>query len=379
MWIGNTIYFNSDRDGHFNLYAYDIASGKTTAVTTHRPWDVRWPSADREGRIVYELDGELRVFDTRARKDSAISITVPDDGLARRPSRIQVANNIEDVTLSPKGERVLFCARGDIFTAPVEKGGTRNLTHSSGAHDKWPRWSPDGSRIAFISDKSGEEEVWVVAQDGATPAEQLTTGGKAFRYAPEWAPDGKRIAFGDKDGKIFVLTLADHKLTQIVDAPFGQIRDYAWSPRGNHLAFSMSNNTGFRSIYIWSAGDGQLRKVTDEMFNSHTPAWDPQGNYLYYLSDREFAPQISSIEFNYALNREVGIFAMALRKDVKSPFPPESDEVTVTKEEADKPKEPEKKEAAPKPSADLGHRFRRARLREWFAFQSKRTTTSDFR
>ncbi len=353
MWIGNTVYFNSDRDGHFNLYAYDVASGKTTAVTTHRPWDVRWPSSDRESRIVYELDGELRVFDTRARKDSAISITVPDDGLARRASHIAVANNIEDFTLSPKGERALVCARGDIFTVPIEKGGTRNLTHSSGAHDKWPRWSPDGSRIAFISDKSGEEEVWVVAQDGSTPPEQLTTGGKAFRYAAEWAPDGKRLALGDKDGKIFVVTIADHKLTQVVDAPFGQIRDYAWSPRGNHLAFSMANNAGFQALYIWSAGDGQLRKITDEMFNSHSPAWDPQGDYLYYLSDREFAPQISSIEFNYALNRSTGIFALALRKDVKSPFPPESDEVTVTKNESDKPKEPEKKEAAPKPSGDL--------------------------
>lgn len=367
MWIGNTIYFNSDRDSHFNLYAYDSGSGKTTQVTTHRPWDVRWPSADRDAHIVYELDGELHVLDTKTRKDAPISITVPDDGLARRPSRISVGQFMEDASLSPKGERVLFCARGDIFTAPVEKGPTRNLTHSSGSHDKWPRWSPDGSRIAFISDKSGEEEVWVVAQDGSSAPEQLSTGGKAFRYAPEWAPDGKRIAFGDKDGKIFVLTVADRKLTEIIDSPRGQIRDYAWSPRGNHLAFSAANESGFRSIYIWSAGDGQLRKVTDSLFNANNPAWDPQGNYLYYLSDREFAPQLSSIEFNYALNRSTGIYALALRKDVKSPFPPESDEVTVTKEAADKPKEPEKKEdtsapkegekkeapPAPKPQVDL--------------------------
>ncbi|HSB09479.1 MAG TPA: S41 family peptidase [Blastocatellia bacterium] len=356
MWIGNTIYFNSDRDGHFNLYAYDVGSGRTTQSTTHKPWDVRWPSAANDGRIVYELDGELHVFDTKARKDAAISINVPDDGLARRPSRINVAQFMEDASLSPKGERVLFCARGDIFSAPVEKGPTRNLTHSSNAHDKWPRWSPDGSRIAFISDMSGEDEVWAIAQDGSSAPEQLTTGGKAFRYAPEWAPDGKRIAFGDKDGKIFILTLADKKITEIIDSPRGQIRDYAWSPRGNHLAFSAAvNDTGFRSIYIWSAGDGQLRQVTDSSFNANGPAWDPQGNYLYYLSDREFAPQISSIEFNYALNRSTGIFALALRKDVKSPFPPESDEVTITKEEGEKPKEPEKKDAAPapKPAADL--------------------------
>src|SRR5205085_4906791 len=204
MWIGNTIYYDSDRDGHYNLYAYDVPSGKTAQLTFNKTWDVRWPSSDNESRIVYELDGELHVFDTKAKKDSAISIFVPDDGLHKRPSRISVAQNIEDYSLSPKGERVLFCARGDIFTAPVEHGPTRNLTNSSGAHDKWPRWSPDGSRIAFISDKSGEEEVWIVAQDGSKPAEQITTGGHAMRYAPEWSADGSRIAFSDKDGKVFV-------------------------------------------------------------------------------------------------------------------------------------------------------------------------------
>ena len=115
---------------------------------------------------------------------------------------MSAASLIEHASLSPKGERVLFAARGEIFSAPVEKGPTRNLTMTPGAHDKWPRWSPDGSKVAFISDKSGEEEVWVVAQDGATPAEQLTTGGKAMRYAPEWSADGKRIAFSDKDGRL---------------------------------------------------------------------------------------------------------------------------------------------------------------------------------
>src|SRR6185369_14511670 len=300
--------------------------------TTHKPWDVRWPSADREGHIIYELDGELRILDTKSKKDTAMSITVPDDGLARRPSRINVAQFIEDASLSPKGERVLFAARGDIFTAPVEHGPTRNLTNSSGAHDKWPRWSPDGSRIAFISDKSGEEEVWVVAQDGSKPAEQISTGGHAMRYAPEWSADGSRIAFGDKDGKIFVLTLADRKLTEIVDSSRGQIRDYVWSPKGSFLAFSMPGENNNSAVYVWSAGDNKVHRVTDGFFNAQNPAWDPAGDYLYYLSDREFAPQISSIEFNYALNRETNIYAMALRKDVKHPFPSESDEVTVAKQ-----------------------------------------------
>ncbi len=347
MWIGDTIFYNSDRDGHFNLYAYSIPSGKTTQVTTNRPWDVRWPSSDNEGQIVYELNGELQVLDARSRKSTPISINVPDEGNARRPSRVLAANLIESVGLSPKGERALFTARGDIFSAPIEKGPTRNLTDSSGAHDKWASWSPDGSQIAFISDRSGEEELYLVPQDGSRAAEQITSGGSAMRYQPEWAPDGKRLAFSDKDGKLYVLTLADRKIVEITDSPRGQIRDYTWSPRGNFLAFTMPNQNQFASVFVWSATDGQLRRVTDESFNSNTPAWDPQGNYLYFLSDREFAPQLSNIEFNFATNRPTYIYAMALRKDVKHPFPPESDEVTIAK-----PEEPPKPAASPAASPE---------------------------
>src|SRR6185436_4923708 len=152
-----------------------------------------------------------------------------------------------------------------------EKGPTRNLTHSSGAHDKWANWSPDGSQIAFVSDMSGEDELYVIAQDGSKPAEQLTHNGNAMRYAPEWAPDGKRIAFSDKDGKLYVLTLADRKIVEVTDAPGGQIRDYVWSPRGNFLAFSMVNQNQFSSVFVWSANDGQLRPVTDDYFHSYHP------------------------------------------------------------------------------------------------------------
>ena len=261
MWIGDNIYFNSDRDGHFNLYAYSIPTGRTTQVTTSRQWDVRWPSSDNEGQIVYEMDGELQVLDARTRKSTPISINVPDEGNARRPSRVSAANLIESVGLSPKGERAVFAARGDIFSAPIEKGPTRNLTDSSGAHDKWPSWSPDGSQIAFISDKSGEEELYLVPQDGSKPAEQITSGGSAMRYAPEWAPDGKRIAFSDKDGKLYVLTLADRKLVEVTDSPRGQIRDYTWSPRGNFLAFTMADPNQFVSVFVWSPNDGQLRRA----------------------------------------------------------------------------------------------------------------------
>ena len=345
MWIGNTIYFTSDRNGTFNIYAYDVPTGKVTQVTTSKVWDVRWPGTDHAGHIVYELNGELQLLDIKSGKSRPIPVTVPDDGLWKRPSRISAAGQVEDFELSPKGERALFSARGDVFTAPIEKGPTRDLTNSSGTHDKWARWSPDGSKIAFISDMSGEEELYVVAQDGSGKPERLTDGGKAMRYQPEWSDDGKRIAFGDKDGKIFIYSFDDKKLTEIVDAPRDQVRDYTWSPRGHYLAFSMIGPNNFRSVYLWSEKDGKVRKITDELFNAENPAWDPEGNYLFYLSDRQFAPQISSVEFNYATNRTTGIFALALRKEVKHPFPPESDEAGAGKEGKEKEKGEEKSEA----------------------------------
>ena len=330
MWLGGTIYYNSDADGTFNLYAYDPATNATRQVTRSTRWDVRWPSADpATGRIVYELGGELHVLDTRTGTITPVSITVPNDGLAMRPSRVSAAGHIEGFALSPKGERALFVGRGDIFTAPIEKGPTRNLTQTSNAHDKHARWSPDGSKIAFISDRSGEEEVWLVAQDGTGRPEQLTRDGSVMRYAPEWSADGSRLAFSDKDGKLWVLGIADRSLTEVADNPRGQINDYEWSPTGSYLAFSMDDARDVAAVHIYDAAAGRLHRVTDGFFNEYGPAWDPEGKFLYYLSQREFAPQLSNNEWNFAGNRSTRIYALALRADVPHPFPAESDEVKV--------------------------------------------------
>ena len=357
MWIGSKIFYSSDRDGTNNLFSYDPATKKTEQLTHSTKWDVRWPSSDHKTQIVYELDGELNIMDTGTGQARHISIEVPNDGVYMRPMQVSAAEQIENASLSPKGERALFVARGDIFTAPIEKGPTRNLTNSSNAHDKWARWSPDGSKIAFISDLDGEDEVYVISQDGSGKPEALTHGFQAMLYAPEWAADGKRIAFSDKDGKLYVLTLDDKKVTQIAKDPGGNLRDYTWSHDGGQLAFTMSNPNSFSSIYIWSVADGQVHRITSDLFDAGDPAWDSDGNYLYYIAAHDFQPEISQIEFNYATDRSFGIFALALRKDVKSPFPPESDEVTISKEgeksaTADKAKpedkKDEKKEEKPK-------------------------------
>jgi tricorn protease len=349
MWIGSKIFYSSDRDGTNNLYSYDLSSKKTEQLTRSAKWDLRWPSTDHKKQIVYEMDGELNVLDTSTSQSRHISIEVPNDGVAMRPAQVSAAEQIENFSLSPKGERALFVARGDIFTAPIEKGPTRNLTNSSNAHDKWARWSPDSAKIAFVSDLDGEDEVYLISQDGSGKPEQLTHGFQAMLYAPEWASDGKHIAFSDKDGKLFVLTLDGKKATQVAKDAGGNLRDYTWSRDGGHLAFTLSNPNDFRSIYVWSVSDGQVHRVTSDLFDSGDPAWDPDGNYLYYSAVHDFQPALSQIEFDYATDRGAGIFAVALRKDVKNPFPPESDEVSIAKEgekpaSADKTKSEEKKE-----------------------------------
>jgi tricorn protease len=365
MWVGNKIYFSADTDDTNNLYSYDPASKTTTQLTHSKQWDVRWPSTDHQGRIVYELDGALDIYDIASGNSTKLSIDVPTDALAMRPSRVSAANQIEWTSLSPKGERALFVARGDVFTAPIEKGAVRNLTNSSNAHDKYAEWSPDGAKIAFISDLDGEDELYEINQDGSGKPEQLTHGFHAMLRHLAWAPDGKRIAFSDKDGKLYVLTLDDKKVTEIAQDRHGNAGNYPWSADGGYLAYTQSNAAGFRSMYIWDATDGQSHRVTDELYNSGDPAWDPSGDYLYFVSVRQYQPALSQIEFNFATDRGNALLALTLRKDGKNPYPPESDEVTVGKltddagdksKAADKDKEKEKdKEKGKKDEKSTGY------------------------
>ncbi len=336
MWIGDHIWFDSDRDGTLNLYDFEIATQKLTQVTHESQWDVRWPSKGENGEIVFELGGELRVLDTHTGKVTPLDISVPTDAVASRPTRVAVENWIEGATLSPKAERALVVARGDVFSVPIEKGAVRNLTNSSSSHERDARWSPDGARVAYLSDKSGEDEVWIESQDGRGASEQLTSGGQRRRQGLLWSPDGASIALSDASGTISCVDVAKKSVREVARDKGGNVGDYSWSPDSRWLAFSLQDANGFRSIWIWSATDGKLARVTGELWNETEPVWDPNGNYLWYLSDREYVPQMNGLEWNIATNRTTGVFALALRKDVAHPFPPESDEVTVKKDEPKK-------------------------------------------
>jgi tricorn protease len=352
MWIGDAIFFNSDRSGVFNLYRYDVGSGQTRQLTHYRDWDVRWPSAD-DARIVYELDGELHVYDTRDDQDRAISISVPADATNSRPQSVNAADDVESQVVSPGGERIAVVARGDVFSVPVEHGVTRNLTHSSNAHDREVAWSTDGNRLAYISDISGEEELYVRTQDGTTAATALTSHSMGRYSAPRWSADDKRIAVADQTGQLVVVELAtQHKVTVAKDKSELAL-DYQWSPDGQYLAYSLNSEDRFSSVFVWSVADGKSHRVTPEGFDSQSPAWAPNGELLYFLSARQYQPIISSIEFDFATDRQIGIFAVALRKDVKNPYGVLDDEPGDEKKETDKDKDKEKGKDKNKPAVKI--------------------------
>jgi tricorn protease len=336
MWIGDAIYFNSDRTGVFNLFRYDIANRQTRQLTHYQEWDVRWPSADAEGRIVYELDGELHIYDTRDDRDRALSISVPADATAGRPQTVNAADNIEGLALSPGGERLGIAARGDVFSIPLEYGISRNLTQSSSAHDREIAWSTDGRRLAYVSDRSGEEEIYVQTQDGEQPAVGVTSGGAGRYYAPRWSGDDKRIAFCDNTGRLYVIEVASGKRVTVARDPADLSQDYRWSPDGQYLSYALSEPNGFSGVYVWSVADGRSRRITPQLFDAHSAVWAPNGELLYFLSEREYQPLLSTIEFDFATDRQTGIFAVTLRKDVKNPFGIRDDEPGDAKKDADK-------------------------------------------
>ena len=344
MWMEDGIFFLSDRDDYLNIYTYDPGSEQTRQLTQHQGVDARWASDDGSHRIVYELDGALRILDVRNGNDQQLAITVPADTGFELGEQVKVAQHLESLDVSPNGERILVAARGEVFSVPVEHGVSRNLTNSPAAHEREVAWSAKGDRVAWISDASGEEEIYVRDHLRQTAATQVTSGSKTRLYSPLFSPDGSKIAYGDSEARIFVVDSDGDDRQQVADDPGYPQHDFAWSPDSRWLAYSVGNPNGYRSVHIWDSNSGKSQRVTDEMFSAYNPVFAPGGGQLYFLSERMFAPQIDLLEWNYANNRSTGIFALMLTAEAENPFAPrnlegmpedkdedeESDEVKVS-------------------------------------------------
>jgi tricorn protease len=336
VWAGETLYFVSDRNGHLNLFSYDFKSKAARQATHSDVFDVLWPSSDGK-RIVYELGGALQIFDPATGKAAPVSIRVEGDLAQTLPHIENVKDDAQAMALSPTGKRVLLEARGDVFSVPAEKGEIRNLTATSGIRESAPSWSPNGRWVAYLSDRTGEMEIYVRAGDGSGEERRVTTDGTLWRYPPSWSPDSKKLAFGDKDRKLRWVDVASGKVTDADRSSTGDINDYRWSPDSRFLAYTKTTETQQQqAIWIYSFDDGKARPLTDGFSADSNPVFDPLGRYLYFLSNRDFNLTFSGFEFDYVYTGPTRVYAGILAKDGPALFPPQSDDEKPAAEETDK-------------------------------------------
>jgi len=345
LWIGNTIYFTSDREsGRLNLWAYDLTSKQTRKVTNHTDYDVLWPSADKT-QAVYENGGYLYRFDAASAKSERIPIRVYGDFRNGLPSFKNVKSNIESYVLSPTGARALFVARGDVFTVPAKEGEIRNLTQTPGIRERDATWSPDGKWIAYLSDRSGEYEIYVRPADGTGTERQITKAGKEWRFTPQWSPDSTKLAYSDKDHVLHVIDVASGKDTSADRDPYGDIVDYRWSPDSKWLTYTKNNEARFSSVFVYNLAEAKAYQLTSGRTNDGNPVFDPKGRYLYFTSNRDFHLTFSSWEFNYVYTDPTRVYVGVLAADGPALFLPQSDEEKATAPPAaDAEKKDEKKD-----------------------------------
>ena len=332
MWVGDTVYFLSDRGGTTNLFSYDARTKQVAQLTRHDDFDILSASAGPDA-IVYEQAGYIHLVDTTTRKAQRLSIEVTADFPWARPQMKKVAPMIRSAVLSPTGVRAAFEARGDIHTLPAEKGQARNLTASAGVHDRSPVWSPDGAQIAWLSDAGGEYQLMLGEQTGATRPRAIPLPSHAFYSAPAWSPDGKVLLLEDNHLNLWsidIATGAAAKLdTDTYDDP-GRRFDAAWSPDSRWVAYSKSLASHLRAIFLYSVADRKSHQITDGLSDATAPAFDGSGKYLYFLASTNYALRTGWLEMS-SVDRPVtrAIYLAVLSAAEPSPFLPETGDETV--------------------------------------------------
>ena len=360
MWHGNTIYFTSDRgaEHRLNLYSSDLSSKQVTQLTHFTDFDVMWPSLGGDS-IIFENGGYLYTFDVQSNQPKKLTIYLPSEQDQTLKHWTSVSKLITDFDISPEGKRAVFAARGDVFTAPAKEGSARNLTRTPGIREKSVAWSPDGRWIAYVSDRSGEDEIYISPHDGMGKERQITSGYRGFKFTPVWSPDGRKLAWGDKDLRLWYIDIDEKKQVQVDSSRYAEMQDYSWSPDSKWLAYDKNAENNNSVVYLYSLADKTISPVTDSMTNSNGPIFDLDGKYLYFLSDRDFNEVLGNIDFEFANPKTTRVYLATLRKDEPSPFLVLSDEAQVkpgnpdelTPPPPERQKQKERKETKAEPSA----------------------------
>jgi tricorn protease len=334
VWVGDTIYFTSDRTGRLQLYAWDVATRTPRQVTDHDPYDVLWPSGGPDS-VVYENGGWIFLFDPASGASRKVPVRVYGDFEGTVPYFKKVKDDIQSWSISPTGKRAVFGARGEVFTVPAEHGEPRNLTGTPGVREMDASWSPDGRWIAYLSDATGEYEVYLRPADGTGEARRLTTDGDIWRFPPAWSPDSKKLAFGDKRLRLRYVEVESGRVVDADRGTRGDITDYRWSPDSRWLAYTKAVATQLPSIWVYSLDEQQARQLTSDATAEFEPVWDPEGRYLYFLSNRDHNLTFSGYEFDYVYTDPTRVYVAVLRKDGPALFLPKSDEEAAAAEKKD--------------------------------------------
>ena len=351
MWFGDEIFFVSDRDRIANIFAYNVKNRQTTKITNYTDYDVKFPSAG-DNMIVYEKGGDIYCFNVQTRNIRKINVQINDDGMLARGEWKNVAREARSVSLSPDGKRLALSAHGDVFSVPVKTGVTRNLTASSNAHDRNTAWSPDGQWIAFISDKSGEDEIYMQKHDGSEEAVKLTSGADTYKFSIKWSPDSKKILWNDKKMRLQYVDVKTKEVSQVVQSPYWEFSQFEWSPDSKWIVFVETAPNRFGRVALYNTTNKKKTFVTDTWYDSGNPAFSRDGKYLFFVSDRNFTPTYSgNIEWNYSYQRMSRIYAVTLAANTPSPFvavndevKPSSDDTKKDEPKKDDPKKPDAKE-----------------------------------
>jgi len=348
MWIGDVIYFLSDRNGEFNLFACDVPSKEVTQLTAFNDFPII--NASHHGRkIIFERTGYLYRFDLSDNSTEKITVGVAADLLELRSRYVKGGNYIRSAHISPSGVRAVFGFRGEIITVPAEKGDPRNISQTTGAHEKYPAWSPDGKHVACFSDASGENMLHIRSQDGKGEARSISLTGTGFYSDLQWSPDSKKICYTDNGRNFYLLDVESGSISKIdTDEIYfpGPFRSFFgdWSSDSKWIVYSRVNRTNFHQVFLYSVDNQESYPVSDGMSDADEPVFDPGGKYLYFFGSTDAGPvlnwfDLSSMDMEMTRN----IYLVTLSGETTSPFKKESDEVETGEEDEEDEGEEEEK------------------------------------
>ena len=356
MWVGDTIYFLSDRNGPVSLFSYDTHTKQVKQELENHELDLKSASIGPDG-IVYEQFGSLHLYDLKSGTAKQVNVRIAGDLQELREHIVNVSKRLQNAHISPTGARAVFQARGEILTVPAEKGDARNLTNTTAVMERDPAWSPDGKTIAYFSDESGEYALHIREQNGAGEVKKISLGA-GFYFSPRWSPDSKKLAYRDNHLSIWYLDLEQKKpvkVDQDIYWTFGGPPP-VWSPDSRWLAYEKRLPSHLNAIYLYSIGDAKHTQITDGMSDARSPVFDKDGKYLFFTASTDSGPSLEPDIHSFTRPVTRSVYLVVLAKGQSSPLAPESDEEKPAEEKkaADKKEEADQKPAAAKETNEKG-------------------------